>query len=74
MVWFLERGDTRLVCEIRRSEEHEKYEFELARPGEVPVTQQFDSPSELIDEYLRRQSALQAEGWRPRVVEVPMFS
>ena len=74
MVWFLERGDTRLVCEIRRLEELEKYEFELARPGQAPETQQFDSPSELIDAYLRRQSALQADGWRPKVVEVPMFT
>ena len=74
MVWFLERGDSRLVCEIRRLEELEKYEFELARPGQAPETQQFDSASELIDAYLRRQSALQADGWRPKVVEVPMFT
>lgn len=74
MVWFLERGDTRLVCEIRHSDDLQKYEFELARPGEAPQTQQFDSPAELIDAYLRQQSRMQAEGWRPRVAEIPMFS
>lgn len=73
MVWFLERGDTKLVCEIRRSDEDQRYEFELGKPGEAPETQQFESPSELIAAYLKRQSTLQAEGWRPRVLEVPMF-
>jgi hypothetical protein len=74
MLWCLERGDNRLVCEIRCSDDDGKYEFELAKPGHEPETQRFESPSQLIDTYLKRQSALQAEGWRPRVVEVPMFS
>lgn len=74
MLWLLERGDTRVVCEIRCSEDDGKYEFEVARPGEAPETQRFESPSQLIDEYLRRQSTLRAEGWRPQIVEVPMFS
>lgn len=74
MVWFLERGDARVVCEIRRSQDDDKYEFELSRPGQAPVTELFDCPSQLIDAYLRRQSLLRAEGYRPRVLEVPMFS
>jgi hypothetical protein len=74
MVWFLERGSDRLVCEIRRSIDDDRYEFELAAEGTPVQTLRFESPSQLIDEYLRRQSALQAEGWRPRVSEVPMFS
>jgi hypothetical protein len=74
MVWFLERGDSRLVCEIRCSDDNGAYEFELAKPGQLPETQRFESPSQLIDTYLQRQSTLRAEGWRPRVVEVPMFS
>lgn len=74
MVWFLERGDIRVVCEIRRSENDDRYEFELVRPGQAPVTELFDSASQLIDAYLKRQSLLRAEGYRPRVLEVPMFS
>jgi hypothetical protein len=74
MLWLLERGDTRLLCEIRCSDDDGKYEFELAKPGQPPETQRFDSPSQLIDVYLKKQRTLQAEGWRPRVVEVPMFS
>jgi hypothetical protein len=74
MVWFLERGDTRLVCEIRRSETDDTYQFELARPGLPPETECFDSASQLIDAYLKRQRALQAEGYRPRIMEIPMFS
>jgi hypothetical protein len=74
MVWLLERGDTRVVCEIRRSESDDTYEFELARPGQPPVTELFECPSQLIDAYLKKQSLLRAEGYRPRVVEVPMFS
>ena len=74
MLWLLERGDTRLVCEIRCSDADGKYEFELARPGQTTETVRFDSPSQLIDTYLKQQSALRADGWRPRVVEVPSFS
>jgi hypothetical protein len=73
MVWFLERGESRLVCEIRRIDNSDTYEFELGPEGQPAETVQFASPSQLIDAYLRRQSALQADGWRPRAADVPLF-
>jgi hypothetical protein len=73
MVWFLERGPQRLVCEIRRAIDSNIYEFEVALDNGVE-THRYESPSELIDEYLKRQSALRAEGWRPCVeVQAPQL-
>ena len=72
MTWFFERDSARLVCEIRRALEDDAYEFELGTAGSRE-TLRFDSPSDLIDEYLRRQAALRADGWRPHAVEASFF-
>jgi hypothetical protein len=74
MIWFLERESELLICEIRRAEESEAYEFEMA-PADGPAqTRQYTSPSALIDEYLRTQIALQAQGWRPRMTDIEMLA
>ena len=65
MVWFLEREDDLLICEIRRDEATAIYEFEIAWPDGDPTTLKFDTPTELITTYLDKQSRLMAEGWRP---------
>jgi hypothetical protein len=66
VVWFFEKDAALLVCEIRRAADDEsRYEFEIA-DAEGPRTQRFDSPSELIANYLSEQSRLIKEGWRPR--------
>lgn len=70
MVWFLERESELLICEIRRATEADAYEFELA-PADGPAeTHQYTSPSALIEDYLRTQVALQAQGWRPRMHDI----
>jgi hypothetical protein len=73
MVWFFERDSARLICEIRRAVDDDAYEFELGGAGGTREMQRFQSPSELIDAYLRRQSALRAEGWRPLSPEPMSF-
>jgi hypothetical protein len=65
MVWFLEKQNGILVCEIRRTDDDSAYEFEIA-DAQGPTTHRFDSPTELIATYLNEQSRLMAEGWRPR--------
>jgi hypothetical protein len=66
VIWFFERDSDLLVCEIRRAADDEsRYEFEIA-DAEGPKTQRFDSPSELITNYLSAQARLIKEGWRPR--------
>jgi len=66
MIWFLERQDNLLVCEIRRAADNgTSYEFEIAFSN-GPMTLRFDSASELIATYLQEQSRLRALGWRPR--------
>lgn len=67
MVWFLERGDCRLACELRRSEQSNRYEFALQGPEGPKETVACDSPTEMIETFLRRHAQLQADGWRPRV-------
>lgn len=70
MLWFLERNAELMICEIRHSAESEAYEFEVASSDGPPQTHRFSSPSALIDNYLRTQGALQAEGWRPRMTDI----
>jgi hypothetical protein len=66
VIWFFERESSLIVCEIRRAaDDEEKFEFEIA-DAEGPTTSRFDSPKELIATYLREQSRLMSQGWRPR--------
>jgi hypothetical protein len=66
VIWFFERENTLIVCEIRRAADDEaKFEFEMA-DAQGPTTRRFDSPHELIATYLDAQSRLMAQGWRPR--------
>jgi hypothetical protein len=70
MVWFLQKQDDLLVCEIRRSpDDGQCYEFEIVDAA-GPVTHRFASPTELIAKYLREQSRLMSQGWRPRAGDV----
>ena len=69
MVWLLERNDDLLTCEIRQTPEAGGYEFELASARGRGETIRFGTPTDLINGYLRWQSALRAQGWRPRIVD-----
>jgi hypothetical protein len=70
VIWFLEKREELIVCEIRHSEGNEAvYEFEIA-DAKGPTTLRFDSPRELIANYLHKHSRLMAEGWRPRAGNV----
>jgi len=65
VIWFLEKQDDLLVCEIRKTDDDTLYEFEIA-DAHGPTTHRFDSPRDLIAKYLTEQSRLMAEGWHPR--------
>ena len=65
VVWFLEKQDDLLVCEIRKADDETTYEFEIA-DAQGPITHRFDSPTDLISKYLTEQARLMALGWRPR--------
>jgi hypothetical protein len=67
MMWFLERGERRLACELRRLEEGNRYEFALQGPDGPMETVAYETPTQMIEAYLHRHAQLQAEGWRPRV-------
>ena len=70
MTWIMERESDLLTCEIRRSPEQAVYEFELAPASGPAETRSYTSASELIDQYLSTQAALQAKGWRPRLGDI----
>jgi hypothetical protein len=70
MIWFLEKQNDRLVCEIRKTTDDTSYEFEIA-DANGPTTRRFDSPKELIATYLSEQSRLFSQGWRPCAGHVP---
>ena len=65
MIWFYEKKDDLLVCEIRKADDDTTYEFEIA-DSHGPNTQRFASPTDLIAAYLIEESRLRAAGWRPR--------
>ncbi len=65
MIWFYEKQDALLVCEIRKAADETAYEFEIV-DSQGPKTQRFASPTELITAYLSEESRLRAAGWRPR--------
>lgn len=67
MVWSLERQKDVVVCEIRRSTVVAAWEFEITPANEPPRTYHFESPTKLIDTYLRQQTLLRAQGWRPKI-------
>jgi len=70
MIWFLEKQDHLLVCEIRRSAGPQAgYDFEIAG-ATGPVTIHCDSAAELIKKYLTEHSRLMRAGWRPRAGNV----
>jgi hypothetical protein len=70
MIWFFEKQDDLLVCEIRRAPDNDQtFEFEIA-DSRGPTTHRFESPTELIATYLHEQSRLMAQGWRPRAGDV----
>ena len=70
MVWFFERDNEVLVCEIRRDEASTSYEFEIAAPNGPATTKRFSSPTELIETYLSDQKRLRSQGWRPRAADI----
>jgi hypothetical protein len=70
MVWLLQRKDDLLLCEIRQAADSSAYEFALASREGPAETLRFSSATELLNGFLQRQTALQAQGWRPRPADV----
>ena len=69
VIWFLEKKDDLLVCEIRRAAAADGYEFEIA-DAKGPRTIRCQSPTELIAKYLDAHTRLMRDGWRPRAGSV----
>jgi hypothetical protein len=65
VLWFLEKKNDVLVCEIRRAAGTDGYEFEIA-DAKGPRTIHCGTPTELISKYLDEHSRLMRDGWRPR--------
>lgn len=65
VIWFFEREQDLVVCEVRKTEDETAYEFEVAPSNAPPAVQHFDSPHDLIEAYLKEQKRLLAEGWHP---------
>ena len=65
VIWFLEKKNDLLVCEIRRAPACDGYEFEIADAA-GPTTIHCQTPTELIARYLHEHTRLMRNGWRPR--------
>ena len=69
MTWLLQRNNDVLMCEIRQATDSSDYEFEVASKRGPAETLRFRSATDLINGYLRWQSALRGQGWRPRIAD-----
>lgn len=69
VIWFLEKKDDLLVCEIRRAPGTAGYEFEIAG-ARGPRTIHCETSRELIARYLDEHTRLMRDGWRPRAGNV----
>ena len=73
VIWFFEKEADLLVCEIRRpADDQPGYEFEVASSS-GPTLRRFDTPQELITNYLAEQRRLMKAGWRPRAGDITML-
>jgi hypothetical protein len=72
MVWLLERNNEVLTCEIRQAKNSTDYVFEVASHRGPVETWRFLTPTDLINGFLRKQTTLQAQGWRPRAAVRPV--
>ena len=69
MIWFLEKQEHLLICEIRHATDSTGYEFEIAGAA-GPSTIHCGSATELIANYLHLHTRLMRDGWRPRAGNV----
>lgn len=70
MIWFMQRETELMICEIRRAEAGRLYEFELSPSIGPAHTERYESAGQLIHEYLRAQTRLKAQGWRPQLGDI----
>jgi hypothetical protein len=63
MIWFYERGEERLRCEVRLAPDREGYELVIVRPDGTESIEHFT----LLHQVLRREHELHrawgAQGW-----------
>ncbi|HEY3884679.1 MAG TPA: hypothetical protein VGL62_05695 [Vicinamibacterales bacterium] len=65
MIWFFEREQDLVMCEVRKTRDDMAYEFEVSPSNAPAAVHLFKAPGELIETYLREQKRLLADGWRP---------
>lgn len=66
MVWFLERNNDVMACEVRRAMDG-AYEYEVTASNGQTRVQRFEHPTPFLNEYLKEQQELRRQGWRPRL-------
>jgi hypothetical protein len=64
MIWFYERGDERLRCEIRLAIDREGYELVVVHPDGTERTEQFIDFVQVLRREHELDRAWKAQGWR----------
>ena len=67
MVWFLERDNDVIACEVRKSMDG-VYEYEVTGSNGQTRVQRYENPTPFLDAYLEEQQELLRQGWRPRLI------
>ncbi len=64
MLWFFERGDERLQCEIRPAAEGTGFELVWTSPDGQVHTEHGDDPAVLTERRRELEKKLELDGWK----------
>jgi hypothetical protein len=64
MIWFFQRGERRLVCEIRQARDDHGYELAWTSPDGQFHVERSDDLSALGDRRKELEQTLQFDGWK----------
>jgi len=64
MIWFFQRGERRLVCEIRQARDGHGYELAWTTPDGQFHVERSEDLSALSDRRQRLEETLQFDGWK----------
>lgn len=64
MMWFFERDQQHLRCELRREMDGRGYELVVTEPDGTERTERFAEAGECVERLLALQAELIEQGWR----------
>jgi hypothetical protein len=64
MIWFFDKDDKRLRCEISHDRSTGRYRVVVTRPDGSEYVEEIDQPTDLIEKSVQLMNTLRTEGWK----------